>query len=171
MYSGSAPDYLSPELVICDRLCLCLCLCPQPHRSFNSDSLAPAGIVLNGGCRTLTCQWAEITKSANESDQNGPEIFGLPKTIRLQPPSLILSNRNSAREQKKRCGRAGAASRRRGGAGTGILLKSVRCAQILLEAGGNVDALDKNKNTALHYAASYGCKECVTLLLEHGAAV
>ncbi|KAL6953522.1 hypothetical protein U1Q18_046363 [Sarracenia purpurea var. burkii] len=47
----------------------------------------------------------------------------------------------------------------------------VKCAQILLEAGATVDALDKNKNTALHYAAGYGRKECVALLLEHGAAV
>ncbi|GFS37015.1 ankyrin repeat-containing 2B [Actinidia rufa] len=47
----------------------------------------------------------------------------------------------------------------------------VKCAQILLEAGAMVDALDKNKNTALHYAAGYGRKECVALLLEHGAAV
>uniref|UniRef100_A0A7N0VHR1 STI1/HOP DP domain-containing protein n=1 Tax=Kalanchoe fedtschenkoi TaxID=63787 RepID=A0A7N0VHR1_KALFE len=49
----------------------------------------------------------------------------------------------------------------------------VKCAQILLEAGAKVDALDKNKNknTALHYAAGYGRKECVALLLENGAAV
>ncbi|XP_052191970.1 ankyrin repeat domain-containing protein 2B isoform X2 [Diospyros lotus] len=47
----------------------------------------------------------------------------------------------------------------------------VKCAQVLLEAGALVDALDKNKNTALHYAAGYGRKECVALLLEHGAAV
>lgn len=47
----------------------------------------------------------------------------------------------------------------------------VKCAQILLEAGVTVDALDKNKNTALHYAAGYGRKECVALLLKHGAAV
>nr|ABK96395.1 unknown [Populus trichocarpa x Populus deltoides] len=47
----------------------------------------------------------------------------------------------------------------------------VKCAQILLEAGATVDALDKNKNTALHYAAGYGRKECVALLLENGAAV
>ncbi|KAF7142220.1 hypothetical protein RHSIM_Rhsim05G0044300 [Rhododendron simsii] len=47
----------------------------------------------------------------------------------------------------------------------------VKCAQILLEAGVMVDALDKNKNTALHYAAGYGRKECVALLLDHGAAV
>lgn len=43
--------------------------------------------------------------------------------------------------------------------------------QILLEAGAAVDALDRNKNTPLHYAAGYGRKECVALLLEHGAAV
>lgn len=47
----------------------------------------------------------------------------------------------------------------------------VKCAQILVEAGATVDALDKNKNTALHYAAGYGRKECVALLLENGAAV
>jgi ankyrin repeat protein len=50
-------------------------------------------------------------------------------------------------------------------------LFQVKCAQILLEAGATVDALDKNKNTALHYAAGYGRKECVALLLENGAAV
>lgn len=50
-------------------------------------------------------------------------------------------------------------------------LFQVKCAQILLEAGAIVDALDKNKNTALHYAAGYGRKECVVLLLENGAAV
>lgn len=47
----------------------------------------------------------------------------------------------------------------------------MRCAQVLLEAGAEVDALDKNKNTALHYATGYGRKECVALLLENGAAV
>jgi ankyrin repeat protein len=47
----------------------------------------------------------------------------------------------------------------------------VKCAHVLLEAGATVDALDKNKNTALHYAAGYGRKECVALLLENGAAV
>ena len=47
----------------------------------------------------------------------------------------------------------------------------VKCAQVLLEAGAAVDALDKNKNTALHYASGYGRKECVALLLDNGAAV
>lgn len=51
------------------------------------------------------------------------------------------------------------------------LTVQVKCAQVLLEAGAKVDALDKNKNTALHYAAGYGRKECVQLLLENGAAV
>ena len=52
-----------------------------------------------------------------------------------------------------------------------LLWFQVKCAQVLLEAGAKVDALDKNKNTALHYAAGYGRKECVALLLENGAAV
>lgn len=52
-----------------------------------------------------------------------------------------------------------------------VISHQVKCAQVLLEAGATVDALDKNKNTALHYAAGYGRKECVTLLLENGAAV
>lgn len=47
----------------------------------------------------------------------------------------------------------------------------VKCVQVLLEAGAAVDALDKNKNAALHYAAGYGRKDCVALLLEHGASV
>ncbi|CAI9303564.1 unnamed protein product [Lactuca saligna] len=47
----------------------------------------------------------------------------------------------------------------------------VKCAQILVEAGAKVDALDKNKNIALHYVASYGRKECVSLLLDNGAAI
>ncbi|RWW65594.1 hypothetical protein BHE74_00027097 [Ensete ventricosum] len=49
--------------------------------------------------------------------------------------------------------------------------EKVKCAQILLEAGATVNVLDKNKNTPLHYAAGYGRKECVALLLEHGASV
>ncbi|KAE8698509.1 Ankyrin repeat domain-containing protein 2 [Hibiscus syriacus] len=55
--------------------------------------------------------------------------------------------------------------------GLHCILLVEKCAQILLEAGAKVDALDKNKNTALHYAAGYGRKECVALLLENGAAV
>lgn len=47
----------------------------------------------------------------------------------------------------------------------------VKCAEVLLEAGAAVDALDKNNNTALHYAAGYGREECVELLLKNGAAV
>ncbi|KAF7151721.1 hypothetical protein RHSIM_Rhsim02G0054200 [Rhododendron simsii] len=47
----------------------------------------------------------------------------------------------------------------------------VERARMLLKAGTMVDALDVNKNTALHYAAQYGSKECAALLLEHGAAI
>jgi len=50
-------------------------------------------------------------------------------------------------------------------------LWQVKCAEVLLEAGAAVDALDKNNNTALHYAAGYGRDECVELLLKNGAAV
>lgn len=47
----------------------------------------------------------------------------------------------------------------------------VKCAEVLLEAGVAVDAVDKNNNTALHYASGYGRQECVELLLKNGAAV
>lgn len=52
-----------------------------------------------------------------------------------------------------------------------VFPSQLECAKVLLEAGATVNALDKNKNTPLHYAAGYGRKECVALLLEHGAAV
>lgn len=38
--------------------------------------------------------------------------------------------------------------------------------QVLLDHSADVDALDKNKNTALHYAAGYGQDVCVELLLK-----
>jgi hypothetical protein len=34
----------------------------------------------------------------------------------------------------------------------------LQCAQVLLEAGAAMDVVDKNKNTAQHYAAGYGSK-------------
>jgi ankyrin repeat protein len=46
-----------------------------------------------------------------------------------------------------------------------------KCCEVLLDAGAEVDALDKNNNTALHYAAGYGREDCVELLLKNGAAV
>ncbi len=52
-----------------------------------------------------------------------------------------------------------------------IICLQVKSAEVLLEAGAAVDALDKNNNTPLHYAAGYGRKECVELLLKNGAAV
>jgi ankyrin repeat protein len=52
-----------------------------------------------------------------------------------------------------------------------IFCLQVKSAEVLLEAGAAVDALDKNNNTPLHYAAGYGRKECVELLLKNGAAV
>lgn len=55
--------------------------------------------------------------------------------------------------------------------GSNFYFFQLKCAQVLLEAGAAVDALDKNKNTPLHYAAGYGMKECVDLLLKNGAAV
>ncbi|KAL5991445.1 hypothetical protein ACLOJK_012354 [Asimina triloba] len=54
---------------------------------------------------------------------------------------------------------------------TFCLRYNLECARVLLEAGASVDALDKNKNTALHYAAGYGRKDCVALLLQNSAAV
>jgi ankyrin repeat protein len=45
------------------------------------------------------------------------------------------------------------------------------CVEALLEAGVAIDAVDKNNNTALHYAAGHGMKDCVELLLKYGASV
>lgn len=38
--------------------------------------------------------------------------------------------------------------------------------QVLLEAGADVNAVDANENTSLHYAAGYGNQEAAKLLLE-----
>lgn len=38
--------------------------------------------------------------------------------------------------------------------------------QALLEAGADVNAIDSNKNTALHYAAGYGNATATQLLLD-----
>ncbi|XP_023643344.1 ankyrin repeat domain-containing protein 2A [Capsella rubella] len=37
----------------------------------------------------------------------------------------------------------------------------VKCAKVLLKAGENLNAVDKNKSTPLHYAANCGRKGCV----------
>ncbi|CAN8235152.1 unnamed protein product [Cochlearia groenlandica] len=50
-------------------------------------------------------------------------------------------------------------------------LQSMKCAQVLLDAGANVNVVDKNKNTQLHYVAGYGRKDCVGLLPENDAPV
>ncbi|KAF3590482.1 hypothetical protein DY000_02027939 [Brassica cretica] len=55
--------------------------------------------------------------------------------------------------------------------GLNLLIPQLKCAQVLIDAGASVNAVDKNKNTPLHYAAGYGRKECVSLLLDNGAAV
>jgi len=47
----------------------------------------------------------------------------------------------------------------------------VEGAKVLIEGGLEVDDLDDNKNTPLHYAAGYGCKECEVLLMEKGGVV
>ncbi|XP_051132480.1 ankyrin repeat domain-containing protein 2B-like [Andrographis paniculata] len=49
--------------------------------------------------------------------------------------------------------------------------REVKCAQVLLETGSKVDALDKNKKTPLHCAARYGRKNSVKFLLKNGTAV
>jgi ankyrin repeat protein len=41
--------------------------------------------------------------------------------------------------------------------------------RLLLARGAGVDACDRSKRTALHYAAQVGADECVALLLEAGA--
>ena len=43
------------------------------------------------------------------------------------------------------------------------------CVRALLGAGADANAIDHNKNTALHYAAGYGQAECVGLLIKQCA--
>ncbi len=40
------------------------------------------------------------------------------------------------------------------------------CITLLLDSGANIDAVDDNRNTPLHYSAGYGQAECVELLLK-----
>ena len=42
----------------------------------------------------------------------------------------------------------------------------VACMTLLLDSGANIDAVDDNHNTPLHYSAGYGQAECVELLLK-----
>jgi ankyrin repeat protein len=42
---------------------------------------------------------------------------------------------------------------------------------LLLAKGADVNAVDNNRNSALHYAAGYNAAEACTLLLENGADV
>jgi ankyrin repeat protein len=44
------------------------------------------------------------------------------------------------------------------------------CVHALLDAGADMNAVDHNKNTSLHYAAGYGQAECVALLLKKCAS-
>ena len=47
----------------------------------------------------------------------------------------------------------------------------MKCAEMLIDAKANADAVDKNKNTPLHYAAGYGGADVVKLLVDAGASV
>ena len=48
---------------------------------------------------------------------------------------------------------------------------NIKVISSLLEKGTNVDAVDKNKNAALHWASEHGHLEVVKLLLEKGAKI
>lgn len=45
------------------------------------------------------------------------------------------------------------------------------CITLLLDSGANIDAVDDNRNTPLHYSAGYGQAECVELLLKRCVSV
>ena len=42
----------------------------------------------------------------------------------------------------------------------------VACITLLLDSGANINAVDDNRNTPLHYSAGYGQAACVELLLK-----
>ena len=45
------------------------------------------------------------------------------------------------------------------------------CIPVLLQAGARLDILDKKKNTALHYAATYGHYQSIKFLKLNGADI
>ena len=47
----------------------------------------------------------------------------------------------------------------------------VRVAALLLQNGSEWNHLDSSSNSVLHYAAGFGWKECIDLLLKHGADI
>ena len=47
----------------------------------------------------------------------------------------------------------------------------VRVAALLLQNGSEWNHADSSSNTVLHYAAGFGWKECIDLLVKHGADI
>ena len=47
----------------------------------------------------------------------------------------------------------------------------VKMASLLLQHGSEWDHPDSSGNTVLHYAAAFGWKECIDLLVAHGANI
>ena len=47
----------------------------------------------------------------------------------------------------------------------------LECAEALVEAKADIEAMDNNNNTALHYAAGYGQEESTKLLLKQCASL
>ena len=47
----------------------------------------------------------------------------------------------------------------------------VRIASLLLQNGSEWNHVDSSSNSVLHYAAGFGWRECIDLLLKHGASV
>jgi ankyrin repeat protein len=47
----------------------------------------------------------------------------------------------------------------------------MKCVEMLCDAKADVNAVDKNKNTPLHYAAGYGRADVCKMLVDNGASV
>ena len=47
----------------------------------------------------------------------------------------------------------------------------LRVASLLLQNGSAWNHVDSSQNSVLHYAAAFGWKECIDLLLKHGADI